>query len=171
MSTAVSMEYLACENTLVVLPCHWSHYQIPPFAERTPERGCPTFHSFLLMASALPVLLPPSALPRAPSSHEWSPKGYLEGPQPPPVDDARMMEQEMAVARQLADGKAVKKTRPRRTVDYNGGMGRWNLVSTIESNLLFISKYILASETPFQSDLCTLYKTCTSLHNRCRYCS
>ncbi|KAI6125282.1 hypothetical protein EV401DRAFT_1938833 [Pisolithus croceorrhizus] len=35
----------------------------------------------------------------------------------------------MATARQLADGKVVKKTRPRRTVDYNDGLGRWALVS------------------------------------------
>ncbi|TRM59843.1 hypothetical protein BD626DRAFT_506592 [Schizophyllum amplum] len=27
----------------------------------------------------------------------------------------------------MLDGKMLKKTRPRRTVDFNGGMGRWNL--------------------------------------------
>lgn len=84
------------------------------------------------MASAgVPVLLPSSSLPRP--SHptlEWTPKRYLTGPQPPPVDDAKVLEQELAAARQLADGKAVKKTRPRRTVDFNGGMGRWALVCT-----------------------------------------
>lgn len=83
----------------------------------------------LNMAVAVPVLLPPSSLPRP--SHptlEWTPKRYLTGPQPPPVDDAKVLEQELAAARQLADGKAVKKTRPRRTVDFNGGMGRWTLV-------------------------------------------
>ena len=81
------------------------------------------------MTAGVPILLPPNSLPRP--SHptlEWTPKRYLTGPQPPPVDDARVLEQELAAARQLADGKAVKKTRPRRTVDFNGGMGRWTLV-------------------------------------------
>ena len=83
------------------------------------------------MAARVPVLLPSNSLPRP--SHptlEWTPKRYLTGPQPPPVDDTKVVEQEMAAARQLADGKAVKKTRPRRTVDFNGGMGRWALVGT-----------------------------------------
>ncbi|KAI6123984.1 WD40-repeat-containing domain protein, partial [Pisolithus croceorrhizus] len=81
------------------------------------------------MTASIPLLLPPTAIPRPASwEHEWTPKKYLSGPQPPPVDDARVLEQEMATARQLADGKAVKKTRPRRTVDYNGGMGRWALL-------------------------------------------
>jgi len=39
-----------------------------------------------------------------------------------------MLEAELANARQMIDGKLIKKTRPRRTVDYNGGMGRWLLV-------------------------------------------
>jgi hypothetical protein len=38
------------------------------------------------------------------------------------------LEAELANARQMIDGKLIKKTRPRRTVDYNGGMGRWLLV-------------------------------------------
>lgn len=32
------------------------------------------------------------------------------------------------MARQLMDGKTVKKVRPRRTVDYGGPLGRWALV-------------------------------------------
>ena len=83
------------------------------------------------MAAGVPVLLPSNSLPRP--SHptlEWTPKRYLTGPQPPPVDDAKILEQELAAARQLADGKSVKKTRPRRTVDFNGGLGRWALVRT-----------------------------------------
>ena len=45
------------------------------------------------------------------------------------MDDMKLQELEMAAARQMMDGKIVKKTRPRRTVDYNGGLGRWGLVS------------------------------------------
>lgn len=45
------------------------------------------------------------------------------------MDDAKLQEAEMAAARQMMDGKLVKKTRPRRTVDYTGGVGRWGLVS------------------------------------------
>ncbi|KAI6106491.1 hypothetical protein EV401DRAFT_2008551, partial [Pisolithus croceorrhizus] len=44
----------------------------------------------------------------------------------------------MATARQLADGKAVKKTRPRRTVDYNGGMGRWALLRKHRPNPTYV---------------------------------
>ncbi|EIW85562.1 WD40 repeat-like protein [Coniophora puteana RWD-64-598 SS2] len=79
------------------------------------------------MTSNVPLLLPPSAL--APSTPkdcaEWVPTQHLSEPQPPPVDDVRIMEMELAAARQLADGKTVKKTRPRRTVDFNGTMGKW----------------------------------------------
>lgn len=42
------------------------------------------------------------------------------------------MQELEANARQFADGKPVKKTRPRRTVDYNGGLGRWTLVRSQE---------------------------------------
>jgi polyadenylation factor subunit 2 len=77
------------------------------------------------------LLLPKSALPGPSTSLEWQPTRYLSDPQPPPVDDAKVQEQELANARQLLDGKQVKKTRPRRTVDYNSGMGRWILVSFI----------------------------------------
>lgn len=82
------------------------------------------------MSSALPILLPPKAVPSSSTrSHlEWTPKRYLSEPQPPPADDTKVQEQEMANARQALDGKLIKKTRPRRTVDYNGGMGRWALV-------------------------------------------
>ncbi|KAH9911678.1 WD40 repeat-like protein [Epithele typhae] len=34
----------------------------------------------------------------------------------------------MDMARQMADGKPLKKVRPRRTVDYGGSMGRWALL-------------------------------------------
>ena len=63
-----------------------------------------------------------------PVANEWTPKRYLEPPKPPPVDEAKVQEQELANARNALDGKMLKKTRPRRTVDFNGGMGRWNLV-------------------------------------------
>lgn len=85
------------------------------------------------MSAPLPILLPPKAIPTPnQTSHlEWTPKRYLTGPQPPPNDDAKMQELEMAAARQMMDGKVVKKTRPRRTVDYNGSLGRWTLVSEV----------------------------------------
>ena len=83
--------------------------------------------------SSLPVLLPANAIPRSSSvAHvEWKPKRYLSAPQPPPQDDGKVLEQELANARQMIDGKIIKKTRPRRTVDYNGGMGRWALVRVV----------------------------------------
>lgn len=83
--------------------------------------------------SSLPILLPASVIPKSSPSqyHEWKPQRYLSEPQPPPQDDGKVIEQEMANARQMLDGKIVKKTRPRRTVDYNGTLGRWALVSSL----------------------------------------
>jgi polyadenylation factor subunit 2 len=83
--------------------------------------------------SSLPILLPASVIPKPSPSlyHEWKPQKYLSEPQPPPQDDGKVIEQEMANARQMLDGKIMKKTRPRRTVDYNGTLGRWALVSSI----------------------------------------
>jgi len=77
--------------------------------------------------ATLPLLLPtqPTKTTKYP---EWKPQRYLQTPQPPVVDDQRIHDLELAVQRQLLDGKALKKTRPRRTVDYAGGMGRWALV-------------------------------------------
>ncbi|KAH8114157.1 hypothetical protein DFH11DRAFT_1596188, partial [Phellopilus nigrolimitatus] len=77
------------------------------------------------MLDVLPVLLPPSSVPDA-SSSEWRPTKHLQPPQPPPADDHRQ-DIAMAAAWQLLDGKALKKTRPRRTVDYGGSMGLWML--------------------------------------------
>jgi len=81
----------------------------------------------------LPVLLPANVLPKPPSaSHfQWKPQRFLSEPQPPPQDDGKLMEQDLANVRQMIDGKLIKKTRPRRTVDYNGGVGRWALVHRI----------------------------------------
>ena len=83
--------------------------------------------------SSLPILLPASVIAKPSPSlyHEWKPQRYLSEPQPPPQDDGKVIEQEMANARQMLDGKIVKKTRPRRTVDYNGTLGRWALVSCL----------------------------------------
>ena len=89
---------------------------------------------------SLPILLPASVIPKPSPSlyHEWKPQRYLSEPQPPPQDDGKVIEQEMANARQMLDGKTIKKTRPRRTVDYNGSMGRWALVGNF---LLHHSKF------------------------------
>ena len=85
--------------------------------------------------SSLPILLPASVIPKPSPSlyHEWKPQRYLSEPQPPPQDDGKIIEQEMANARQMLDGKIIKKTRPRRTVDYNGPLGRWALVSNLRA--------------------------------------
>ena len=75
------------------------------------------------MGDALPLLLPPSAIPRA-STSGWQPKQHLSLPQPPAPDEQKQ-DLTAAVAKQLLDGKLLKKNRPRRTVDYGGSMGRW----------------------------------------------
>ena len=80
----------------------------------------------------LPLLLPASVFGAKSESdpQEWKPSKHLQIPQPPPTDDTKQHDLEMAAARQLIDGKAFKKVRPRRTVDYFAGVGRWTLVSS-----------------------------------------
>ncbi|KAF5349681.1 hypothetical protein D9756_009013 [Leucocoprinus leucothites] len=88
------------------------------------------------MASSLPLLLPQKAVSRPQSTPhlEWKPKRYLSDPQPPPQDESKLQEEALANARLMIDGKLIKKTRPRRTVDYNGGMGRWSLLKRLRPN-------------------------------------
>ncbi|KAJ3517471.1 hypothetical protein NLJ89_g479 [Agrocybe chaxingu] len=89
--------------------------------------------------SNLPLLLPASvtAKPISTPHLDWQPKRYLSEPQPPPQDEGKILEAELANARQMIDGKLIKKTRPRRTVDYNGGVGRWNLLRKLRPNPYF----------------------------------
>ncbi|KAI0255321.1 WD40-repeat-containing domain protein [Lactifluus subvellereus] len=87
--------------------------------------------------AALPLLLP-TPTTKTTSYPEWKPQRYLQPPQPPVVDDQRIHDLELAVQRQLLDGKALKKTRPRRTVDYAGGMGRWALFRKLQPNPRYV---------------------------------
>ncbi|KAF8811992.1 WD40 repeat-like protein [Phlegmacium glaucopus] len=103
--------------------------------------------------TTLPILLPGSVIPN-PSPllyNEWKPQRYLSEPQPPPQDDGKLIEQEMANARQMLDGKIIKKTRPRRTVDYNGSMGRWALLRKLRPNPTYVPH--LRPSPPFIVDL------------------
>ena len=101
--------------------------------------------------SSLPLLLPTQHT-KTTNFHEWEPRRYLQPPQPPIVDDQRIQDLELAVQRQLLDGKALKKTRPRRTVDYAGGMGRWALVCYITLPRLV-------------SDLLNSFASCSRIHD------
>ncbi|KAJ7778686.1 WD40-repeat-containing domain protein [Mycena maculata] len=106
-----------------------------------------------MSAGPLPVLLPPRAVPHPPSvPHvEWTPSRYLTASQPPPIDDATRMQELEANARQFADGKPVKKTRPRRTVDYNGGLGRWALLRKLRPSRGYVP--YLRPSPPYIIDL------------------
>ncbi|PFH53599.1 hypothetical protein AMATHDRAFT_137430 [Amanita thiersii Skay4041] len=106
-----------------------------------------------MTSTSLPILLPASALPQVPNvpHQQWKPKRYMFPPQPPPQDDAKLQEQELANARQMLDGKMIKKTRPRRTVDYNGGMGRWVLMRKLRPNSSYVPH--LRPSPPFIIDL------------------
>ncbi|KAI0628772.1 WD40-repeat-containing domain protein [Trametes polyzona] len=89
--------------------------------------------------AALPVLLPSRTLPtnlQEDARLAWKPKRNLEIPNPPPAEDPKALEMDMA--RQLADGKPVKKVRPRRTVDYGGGLGRWALLRKMRPNATYV---------------------------------
>ncbi|PPQ66041.1 hypothetical protein CVT26_010797 [Gymnopilus dilepis] len=97
--------------------------------------------------SDLPLLLPSSVIPQ-PSviPHlEWKPTKYLSEPQPPPQDTGQIPEG------QVIDGKIIKKTRPRRTVDYNGGVGRWALLKKLRPNPYFVPH--MRPAPPFIIDL------------------
>ena len=127
-----------------------------------------------MASSPLPVLLPPEVIrvPQPASFSEWTPKSYLNAPQAPPMDDAKSHDLEMAAARQMMDGKALKKTRPRRTVDYAGGMGRWNLVST-EFMCLYFSMALITSisrpvaQDPTEPEICPIFEAESTLYSRC----
>lgn len=80
----------------------------------------------MITAMVLPSLLPAHRAPPTPHPHEWTPSRYISEPSPPPVEEGKIFEVD---PRTTTDGKMFKKTRPRRTVDYNGGMGRWINVS------------------------------------------
>ncbi|KAJ6606308.1 WD40-repeat-containing domain protein, partial [Mycena vulgaris] len=105
------------------------------------------------MTGALPILLPRGAVHHPPSAPhiEWKPSRYLSEPQPPPIDDATRMQELEANARQFADGKPIKKTRPRRTVDYNGGLGRWALLRKLRPNHGYVP--YLRPSPPYVIDL------------------
>ncbi|KAG7093587.1 hypothetical protein E1B28_007253 [Marasmius oreades] len=90
------------------------------------------------MSTTFPLLLPPNSITSTRSPREWTPKAYRQPPQPPPTDDSKTQELELAYARQFMDGKVIKKTRPRRTVDYNGGLGRWFLLRKLSPNPHFV---------------------------------
>jgi polyadenylation factor subunit 2 len=78
-------------------------------------------------------LNPPNLLsskPREAVQGEWRPTKYLTVLQPPPPDVERL-EQELAAQKLGMDGKAMKKAKPRRTVDFTGGMGRYDIVRRI----------------------------------------
>ncbi|KAH8100286.1 WD40-repeat-containing domain protein [Cristinia sonorae] len=91
------------------------------------------------ISEPLPVLLPSSSIPSSKASQlEWKPTRDYDIPVPPPPEDARTHDQEMAMARQAMDGKVVKKVRPRRTVDYGGPLGRWALLRKMRPSTTYV---------------------------------
>jgi hypothetical protein len=71
----------------------------------------------------------------------WSPSKHKLPPEPPPPPPEMPISQEMAAAQGI-DGKLLlKKTKPRRTVDYFGPMGRWLYVC--QNPLCSLSKLLI----------------------------
>jgi polyadenylation factor subunit 2 len=65
--------------------------------------------------------------PRQPDA--WAPKRYLEPNHP---DNEEVLEQaayQAAVTRPAGDTRTNRKYKPRRTVDYMGGVQKWRMVS------------------------------------------
>lgn len=114
--------------------------------------------------SYMSLLLPLNAIPSS-STTEWRPSRHPDVPLPPPVEEPNMAELEMAAARQSMDGRPIKKTRPRRTVDFNGSMGRWHLVSKclIKRWILELIHHIV-TETSSYCGICAISKTCSSVY-------
>ena len=71
------------------------------------------------------------------------------------------------MARQLMDGKTVKKVRPRRTVDYGGPLGRWALVRLpFVCRLIYRSTFcVIATEVAAQLNIRTVFEACTSVYH------
>jgi hypothetical protein len=123
-----------------------------------------------MSTETLPLLLPASVLGLKSESdpQEWEPSRHLQVPQPPPKDDSKQHDLEMAAARQLIDGKAFKKVRPRRTVDYFAGMGRWTLVSFCLFALASrdLTGTIVAQDI-VGSTVSTVHEASGAVYNRC----
>jgi len=122
-----------------------------------------------MSTTTLPLLLPASALGMKSESdpQEWRPSRYLQAPQPPPTDDSKQHDLEMAAARQLIDGKAFKKVRPRRTVDYFAGVGRWTLVSSRVSYQRRDLIWTAVTQDVVESAVPTIYEASSAVYNRC----
>ena len=72
----------------------------------------------------------------------------------------------IAMARNVMDGKALKKTRPRRTVDYGAMIGRWILVRIyILIILLLLSTFgnVLEPKVATESEICAVHSPCASI--------
>ena len=122
-----------------------------------------------MSTATLPLLLPPGVLGVKSESdpQEWKPSRYLQAPQPPPTDDSRRHDQEMAAARQLVDGKAFKKVRPRRTVDYFAGVGRWTLVSSRSVRVSCVISRATATQDVDESAVSAVHEASGAVYNRC----
>jgi polyadenylation factor subunit 2 len=75
----------------------------------------------------IPLLLPKSDIP-AHHPGSWKATRHLKAPEPQFHDDSKALEMEAAAIKQGIDTRPFKKVRPRRTVDYMAGVGRWNMV-------------------------------------------
>lgn len=75
------------------------------------------------------VATTPGAGPSRPSRGDtWEPKRYLEPNHP---DNEEVLEQaayQAAVTRPAGDSRQQRKYKPRRTVDYMGGVQKWRMV-------------------------------------------
>ena len=122
-----------------------------------------------MSTETLPLLLPASVLGVKVEAdpQEWKPLRYQQAPQPPPTDDSKQHDLEMAAARQLIDGKAFKKVRPRRTVDYFAGVGRWTLVSSrISRSHGDLTRTVVAQDV-VKPTVPTVHEASGAIYNRC----
>jgi polyadenylation factor subunit 2 len=58
----------------------------------------------------------------------WRPERYLDPPAPDVEEVNEQASYQAAITRPAGDLRGAKKFKPRRTVDYNGGVGRWRNV-------------------------------------------
>lgn len=91
-----------------------------------------------MAATAVETPVAGPSRPREPD--EWAPKRYLEPNHP---DNEEVLEQaayQAAVTRPAGDNRSNRKYKPRRTVDYMGGVQKWRMVRPQEAALTTVEQ-------------------------------
>lgn len=93
-----------------------------------------TLNVTLLTIMATTVAVRPDAGPsRQRGEDTWQPKRYLEPNHPDNEEVTEQAAYQAAVTRPQGDSRGNRKYKPRRTVDYMGGVQKWRMVGGVLS--------------------------------------